>query len=293
VAIAILSAAAVLYFTDAQERDRVLRDEVTTTAQARDFLEHNTWHHWHPITGAAREKFDRLDGAAWLTARTDGSITVLQAYIADAQPIPQGTFLVEAREMLDSAKRVFAMQTLLKRMRFYNGPVNGASDRATQDAIALFRYRWNLPVSAKIDDALTYTLNKALEWWTHPRLEELRANSIEAPTEADYLRFAEGLGIDAATIKAVIEVEAVAASLDSGFLKDGRVKILFERQIFSGFTHGQYDESHPNVSSPTRGGYGVAGEAQYDRLAEAFALDQDAALNATSWGRFQIMGFLH
>jgi hypothetical protein len=38
VTIAILSIGAVLYSTDAQERDRFLRDEVTTTEQARALL---------------------------------------------------------------------------------------------------------------------------------------------------------------------------------------------------------------------------------------------------------------
>jgi hypothetical protein len=144
-----------------------------------------------------------------------------------------------------------------------------------------------MPVSTEIDDALTHTLDKALEWWTHPRLEELRAHSLEAPTEADYLRFAQILGIDAATIRAVMEVETGPGS---GFLPDGRMKILFERHVFHQLTHGRYAESHPDVSSPTAGGYGASGDAQYNRVAEAFALDPDAALQATSWGRLQIMG---
>jgi hypothetical protein len=206
-ATAILLIGAIWYFNDAQERDRALRDEVTTTEKARAFLADNTWHHWHPITSAAREKFDRLDGERWLTARTDGSITALQTYIADARHDPPGNFLNEAGKMLASAEQVIPVQKSLARLRVYNGPVNGAKDRLTQDAVALFRYRWNMPVSTEIDDALTRTLNKALEWWTHPRLEELRAHSLEAPTEADYLRFAEILGIDAATIRAVMEVE--------------------------------------------------------------------------------------
>jgi N-acetylmuramidase len=285
--IAILSIGAVMYFTDAQERDRFLRDEVTTTEQARAFLADRTWRHWHPITGAARQKFDRLDGDLWLTARTDGSIKALEAYIADAQHTPQGNFLKAAGNMLASAERVLPVQTLLKRMRFYNGPVSGANDRATQDALALFRYRWNMPVSTKIDDALSHTLDNALEWWTQPRLEELRTNSLGAPAEADYVRFAEILGIDAATIRAVMEVET---GTGSGFLPDGRMKILLERRIFSHLTGGRYDGAHPDVSSPSPGGYGAAGGAQYDRLAEAFALDPDAALQATSWGRLQIMG---
>jgi hypothetical protein len=286
-ATAILLIGAIWYLNDAQERDRVLRDDVTTTEKAREFLADNTWHHWHPITGAAGEKFDRLDGERWLTARTDGSTTALQAYIADAQHNPRGNFLNEAGKMLASAEQVIPVQRSLARMRVYNGPVNGAKDRVTQDAIALFRYRWNMPVSTEIDDALTHTLDKALEWWTHPRLEELRAHSLEAPTEADYLRFAQILGIDAATIRAVMEVETGPGS---GFLPDGRMKILFERHVFHQLTHGRYAESHPDVSSPTAGGYGASGDAQYNRVAEAFALDPDAALQATSWGRLQIMG---
>jgi hypothetical protein len=193
VTIFILSIGAVLYFTDAQDRDHFLRDEVTTTEQARAFLADRTWRHWHPITGAARQKFDRLDSERWLMARADGSIAALQAYIADAQHDPHGNFLNEAGKMLASAEQVIPVQRSLARMRVYNGPINGAKDRATQDAIALFRYRWNMPVSTEIDDALT--LDRALEWWTHPRLEELRAHSLEAPTEADYLRFAEILGM--------------------------------------------------------------------------------------------------
>jgi hypothetical protein len=76
----------------------------------------------------------------------------------------------------------------------------------------------------------------------------------------------------------------------SGFLPDGRMKILFERHVFHRLTDGRYDESHPDVSSPTGGGYGPFGDAQYKRVAEAFSLDPDAALQATSWGRLQIMG---
>ncbi|HXP05766.1 MAG TPA: N-acetylmuramidase domain-containing protein [Stellaceae bacterium] len=36
--------------------------------------------------------------------------------------------------------------------------------------------------------------------------------------------------------------------------------------------------------------HGAAGAHQYDRLAEAIALDQDAALQSASWGMFQILG---
>jgi hypothetical protein len=196
-ALALLLVGAIVYFTDAQARERALRDEVTTTQQARTFLAHNLW---HPIARPAREKFERLDAEAWLSARTDGSIGALQGYIADAQNTPQGKFVEQAQAMLATAERTRHVQQLLARMRFYDGQVNGAYDQATRSAIALFRYRWNMPVSTEVDDALAGKLDEALDWWTHPRLEELRARSLEAPTEADYVRFAQSLGVDAAAI---------------------------------------------------------------------------------------------
>jgi hypothetical protein len=291
--IAMLVIGAIVYLTDAQARDRFLRDEVTTTEHARIFLANNTWHHWHPITAAALEKFQRLDAEAWLSARTDGSIKALEAYVADAQNTPQGKSLEDAKKMLASAKQVLNVQTLLARMRFYDGQVTGTYDQATKKAIALFRFRHNMPVSEEIDDSLMHKLGEALEWWSHPRLEELHAHSLEPPTEVDYLRFAEGLGVDAATIKAVIEVEAEARAKSlTGFDKDGRIWILFERHIFHRLTGGRFDDSHPNISSPTAGGYGST-NAQYERLAEAYSLDPEAALNATDWGRFGVTGFLH
>jgi hypothetical protein len=280
----ILVIGAIAYFNDEQERDRILRDEVTTTDKARSFLAANAW---HPIARAGREKFDRLDADAWLAARTDGGIKALQAYIDDAQKTPNGQFLARARDMLVSAERVREVQKLLARMRFYDGPATGTYDQATQKAIALFRYRHLMPVSTDIDDALQQKLAEALTWWTRPRLDELRAQTLEKPTEADYVRFAQGIGVDAATISAVIDVEAAPVS---GFDADGRIKIVFERQIFSRSTEHRYDESHPVVSNPQGGGYTPH---EYDRLAEAYALDPDAALKATSWGRLQIMGLYH
>ncbi|MGH8028051.1 MAG: N-acetylmuramidase family protein [Pseudoxanthomonas sp.] len=107
--------------------------------------------------------------------------------------------------------------------------------------------------------------------------------------DADFARGASALEVDVPSIKAVFEVEAPLG----GFLDDGQVTILFERHKFSQFTKGRYDRSHPHISNPEPGGYGPAGQHQHDRLAEAVALDRDAALKATSWGKPQIMGFNH
>lgn len=106
-------------------------------------------------------------------------------------------------------------------------------------------------------------------------------------TEADFARAANALAIPVAAIKAVCQVEAP----NGGFLPDGQVTILFERHKFSQRTGGRFDRTNPRVSDPVEGGYGPVGQHQHDKLAEAVALDREAALSSTSWGKFQIMGF--
>lgn len=95
------------------------------------------------------------------------------------------------------------------------------------------------------------------------------------------------IGSDAASIWTVISVETSGV----GFLADKRPKILFERHIFSRQTGGKYDESNPDISNPSPGGYGASGAHQHERLQAAIALDREAALKSASWGLGQIMGF--
>lgn len=105
-------------------------------------------------------------------------------------------------------------------------------------------------------------------------------------TPAAIARAAQKLGVDEATIRAVAEVE----SNGSGFLADGRPKILFERHIFSRLTNRRFDQAHPDISNPDPGDYD-GGVAEYMRLYRAMQLDGDAAAMATSFGTFQTMGF--
>ena len=97
---------------------------------------------------------------------------------------------------------------------------------------------------------------------------------------------AETLGVDAAKLWAVVEIEAKRC----GFLPDRRPVILFERHKFSEKTGGKYDAS-ADISNPEPGGYGAAGTHQYDRLAKALKLNREAAIWSTSWGLGQVMGF--
>jgi len=107
-------------------------------------------------------------------------------------------------------------------------------------------------------------------------------------TRASAEKIARQLRCDPNFVLAVADVESGGRS----DLPDGRPQILFEAQWFHKLTGGLYDETHPAISSPTwnkalyRGG-----AAEYDRLAEAEALNHTAALKSASWGLFQIMGF--
>jgi hypothetical protein len=108
-------------------------------------------------------------------------------------------------------------------------------------------------------------------------------------TVADIDRVAASLALESKTVWSVATVE----SLGHGFIPgDGRPELLFEAHQFHKLTGGVWDASHPNISSSTwdTSLYGAAGAHQYDRLAEAMALDRQAALQAATWGMFQLLG---
>lgn len=100
---------------------------------------------------------------------------------------------------------------------------------------------------------------------------------------------ASTLGVEAAAVRAVIRLETAA---DGGF-ESGRPRILFEPTVFSRLTSGRFDSSHPALSQGTlnRTDLGRTQAERWAKLAEAFALDQSAALAATSWGLFQTAGY--
>ena len=112
-------------------------------------------------------------------------------------------------------------------------------------------------------------------------------------TEAEYQQAATQLGCEAAVLKALTAVECRGSAFDSL----GRPVILFERVWFSRLTHHVWDKTNPNVSIPKhpkakserRKEYSCTG-GQYARLGEAFRLAPSDALQAASWGKFQIMG---
>ena len=110
--------------------------------------------------------------------------------------------------------------------------------------------------------------------------------------ESDVVQAAKLLGVEPAAVKAIIHVE----SAGRGYLKDGRVIILFERHKFydllpKSLAH-ETAAKYPNICNRKSGGYyGKAGE--YSRFNLAFSIDKECAMKSASWGLFQIMGFNH
>lgn len=109
----------------------------------------------------------------------------------------------------------------------------------------------------------------------------------------DFERAATELGVSVAAVAAVAEVE----SAGRGFLDDGRPVILYERHIFYRQAEAIDSEQaniwmvkYPNLCNTRRGGY-TGGPGEHQRLRAARQLDHDHALEACSWGMFQIMGF--
>lgn len=106
-------------------------------------------------------------------------------------------------------------------------------------------------------------------------------------SEVELAAAAELAGVGIAHIAAVASVESTTLG---PFDASGHPTVLFERHKFSTYTGGRYDLAHPDLSNPVSGGYGRY-SAQVYRLRRARELDDQAAVMATSWGAFQIMGF--
>lgn len=120
-------------------------------------------------------------------------------------------------------------------------------------------------------------------------------------TQKDLQRAADALEVDLASVMAVNTVE----SNGHGFLPNGKPVVLFERHIMyrrlaaaddpadaeaAQLRADKMASSHPSVVNPRPGGY-AGGTAEHQRLAQARQIDDTCALESSSWGMFQIMGF--
>ncbi|MBA4155674.1 MAG: peptigoglycan-binding protein LysM [Methylomonas sp.] len=132
-------------------------------------------------------------------------------------------------------------------------------------------------------------------------------------TKLDIEQAAAELRCEPGLIYAIARQESASSSFIK--INDKTVPtILYERHKFSEFTKHSYDKLYHDISGraykrarknkkgfwvENKTGelvsendvYGSSGVSQYRRLVKAYQLDQDAALKACSWGKFQIMGF--
>ena len=124
-------------------------------------------------------------------------------------------------------------------------------------------------------------------------------SSIKLLTTNEIIATAKSNNIDPAALLAVTAVE----SGKSGFLTDGRPKILFEGHKFwknlkdfqqngkIDFGPEKFAADYPEILYPSwTKKYYVGGSGEYTRLDKAILIHRDSALMATSWGKFQILG---
>ncbi len=128
---------------------------------------------------------------------------------------------------------------------------------------------------------------------------ELKEKLIPFPL---FQKAASDLECELATLLAVSKVE----SPGSGFLSDGRPKILFEGHVFYDRL-SEYDinpeplqKEYPSIIYPNwdKSKYKGSGDGktsgiddEYERLDIARSIHEEAALESASWGKYQIMGF--
>lgn len=188
----------------------------------------------------------------------------------------------------DQSSSVVLLQAALNRALGVNTPLDGDFGPTTEGLVLQYQQAHGLTTDGQVGPSMITLLGL-----------DLRPRRL---SDADFDRAARRLNVTIPHIKAVCAVESRGA----GFLPDGRPVILFERhQYYKKFLtvrnasqteaalRAQRDQvaaAHPDICHPVRGGY-VGGAAEWDRLTLARGFNDGAALDAASWGLFQIMGF--
>ncbi|WP_372574237.1 N-acetylmuramidase family protein [Ruegeria jejuensis] len=187
------------------------------------------------------------------------------------------------------------VRALLRRHRIWLGterdlPEDGPADQSLITAISAFQIgACALRVADGRVDPNGFTLRRLnLPNIPAPRHDVFNfcfRRDGDAISDTAFAGAAQTLGCEVAAIRAVAEVESPRGA----WLDDGRPSILYERHYFRDRTNSAYNLTHPHLSGPYGGSYGTFGQ-QYDKLTAAATLNERAALESASWGRFQIMG---
>lgn len=105
--------------------------------------------------------------------------------------------------------------------------------------------------------------------------------------DIDLPRIGAKIGVGEDELHAFMDVEAAG----SGFDSQGRPKILFEPHVFyRNLTGAKRDAAVTAGLAYPKWGEKPYPKDSYPRLSQALAIDETAALKATSWGLTQILG---
>lgn len=154
-----------------------------------------------------------------------------------------------------------SLQEFLKAKGFYKGAIDGVVGVNTKNAI----------------------------------LECFKNKNAAAITAPELLVFAKQLGdTDIKRIRAVAKVEAAG----SGWFKDGRPKILYERHKFWKYNDDSSAPKSTFFNYPEAGNYTEDADKNglndsYDKLLKACEYDPKAAFMSVSMGMFQVMGMYY
>jgi len=120
----------------------------------------------------------------------------------------------------------------------------------------------------------------------------------ETITAEDWAKAAGDIGCEPEVIKAFAHVESRGAGFDTLH----RPVILYERHKFSIHTNGRFDAENADISSRKRytdqkvdkQGNAIADADRhghsYERFERAYLLSAEGAIQACSWGKFQVLG---
>lgn len=173
---------------------------------------------------------------------------------------------------------VLAIQKQLVSLGYSISP-DGDFGKRTFDAVVALQTKFKLTPDGVVGDDTR-------------RILSAPNSTLNSLTEADYEWAAKYLGDDVPSVKAVKDVEAP----NGGFLKDGRVTILYERHVMyrqlstNGIDPDKYTTSNADIVNKKTGGY-LGGAKEYDRLEQAKKIHVNSALESCSWGAYQIMGY--
>lgn len=181
--------------------------------------------------------------------------------------------------ILKRGSRGDAVRELQRALGFTADDIDGIFGKDTEAAVRRFQKSHGLVTDGRVGQK------------TNEALYGTGASRVKRLSQSDVEQVAARLDVDVAAVMAVNEVE----SRGSGFLDDGRPVILFERHVMRrnlrdiGRDVGLLARHLPGIINRKPGGYD-GGADEYERLNLAREIDEGCAIQAASWGLFQIMG---